>query len=99
MIIGFDQQLISYINLQNGFQKGIGISKLEEVQPLLSSPNDAPDLVVLRSNTYYIISMRYASSFTNNSYTQIRDALANNPLYMRIYSNPNFEAYLKTNNP
>jgi hypothetical protein len=45
---------------------------------------------------YYIISMRYAASFTNNSYIQVRDALANNPLYLKIYSNPNFEAYIKT---
>jgi hypothetical protein len=103
-IIGFDQQLVSYVNLKNGFQDAgdrISVTKLNitAVRELFSSPADAPDLVVLRSNMYYIISMRYASSFTNNSYTQIRDVLANNPLYMRIYSNPNFEAYLKTKNP
>ena len=95
MVLGFDQQLVSYVNLQYGFQRGLGMSKFDEVLSRLSSPASAPDLIVLRSNTYYMISMRLESSFTNNSYTQIRDALANNPLYMRIYSNPDFEAYVK----
>ena len=96
MIMVFDRQLVSYVNLQKGLPTGIGVSELKEVLPLLNSTTDGPDLVVLRSNTYYMISMRYDSSFTDNRYTRIRDALANNPLYMRIFSNPNFQIYMKT---
>ncbi len=96
IIIGFDQQLVPYVNLTRGLETGTGLSRLQDILPLLNSSTDGPDLVVLRSNTYFIVSMRYAASFTNNSYVQVRDALANNPLYLRIYSNPNFEAYIKT---
>jgi hypothetical protein len=53
------------------------------------------DVIVLRVNTYFVISMRYDMSFVNNSFTELRDNLSSNPLYNKVYSNSRFEIYSK----
>jgi hypothetical protein len=49
---------------------------------------------VMRLNTYYVISMRYDLSFTNNSYTILKENLTMNSDYNKIYSNSRFEIYI-----
>ncbi len=90
--MGMVQQLASYVNLSRGlhmveFYKLTGPEELDAL---------SPDIVVLRINTYYAVSMRYDASFENNSYTQLSDALEQNPSYIRVYSNSQFEVYVKT---
>lgn len=55
-----------------------------------------PDIVVLRINAYFVISMRYDLSFDNNRYTDLRDNLSRNRNYNKIYANPDFEIYVRS---
>jgi hypothetical protein len=85
--MGGDQQLASYIDLTKGFD------------PLHFPPNltyESPDVIVMRINTYYVISMRYALSFTNNSYVNLEEELEMSSNYNKIYSNGRFEIYTNT---
>jgi len=87
--MGMDQQLAAYADLSQG------------LVPLPFPPNmtaDSPDVIVLRINSYFVISMRYDMSFTNNSYNSLKDNLTANPLYNTIYANPRFEVYAKVEN-
>jgi len=82
-----DQQLASYVDLNENFT-------------MLAFPPDlnktSPDVIVLRINAYFVISMRYDLSFDNNSYTQLRDNLVGNSNYSRVYANPDFEIYVRS---
>jgi hypothetical protein len=82
-----DQQLASYADLTKGLN-------------LIGFPPDLsyqqPDVVVLRINSYYLMAMRYDLSFNNNSYTNLRYNLTEEQLYNHIYSNINFEVFLRT---
>jgi hypothetical protein len=81
-----DQQLASYADLTKGLN-------------LIGFPPDLsyqqPDVVVLRINSYYLMAMRYDLSFNNNSYTNLRYNLTEEQLYNHIYSNINFEVFLR----
>jgi hypothetical protein len=87
--MGGSQQLASYVNLSEGLD-------------LLKFPPDmtlTPDLIVFRVNTYFLISMRSDMSFTDNSYTKLRNVLDNNlendTLYNKLYSNSRFDIYAR----
>ncbi|TRZ80615.1 hypothetical protein D4R86_04020 [bacterium] len=83
--MGVDQQLAAYMDLSKDF---ISVP----FPPNLTS--ESPDVIVLRINSYYVISMRYDLSFTNNSYTVLEENLAMNSDYNKIYSNSRFEIYV-----
>lgn len=83
--MGVDQQLAAYMDLSKDY-----ISF--PFPPNLTS--ESPDVIVLRINSYYIISMRYDLSFTNNSYINLKEDLAMNSDYNKIYSNSKFEIYI-----
>jgi hypothetical protein len=84
-----DQQLASYADLTKGLN-------LVDFPPNLT--RQKPDLVVMRINSYYFIAMRYDLSFFNNSYTALYDKLADDTSYNRIYSNSQFEVYIRPEN-
>ncbi len=82
--MGMDQQLAAYADLSKGLVS------------LPFPPNmtaESPDVIVLRINSYFVISMRYDLSFTDNSYNSLKDNLTANPFYNTIYANPRFEVY------
>ena len=81
-----DQQLASYVNLTKGLE-------LIGFPPNLTYQK--PDVVVLRINSYYLMSMRYDLSFTDNTYTKLRYNLTENQPYNHIYSNSEFDIYLR----
>ena len=85
--MAMDQQLASYVDLNEKFT-------------MLPFPPDlnttTPDVIVLRINAYFVISMRYDLSFDNNSYTELRANLTRNSNYNRIYANPDFEIYVRS---
>ena len=85
--MAMDQQLASYADLNENFT-------------MLPFPPDlnttTPDVIVLRINAYFVISMRYDLSFDNNSYTELRANLTRNSNYNRIYANPDFEIYVRS---
>jgi hypothetical protein len=86
--MAMDQQLASYVDLNQNFT-------------MLRFPADlnltSPDIIVLRINAYFAISMRYDLSFDDNRYTQLRGNLSRNSNYNRIYANPDFEIYILAN--
>ena len=84
--MGAPQQLASYANLSESLN-------LVDFPPNMTS--QSVDVIVLRVNTYFVISMRYDMSFVNNSFTELRDNLSSNPLYNKVYSNSRFEIYSK----
>lgn len=84
-----DQQLASYADLTKG---------LNLVGFPTNMTQKKPDVLVLRINSYYFIAMRYDMSFSNNSYTALCDYLANDTVYNQIYSNSQFEVYIKPEN-
>jgi len=55
----------------------------------------APDIIVLRINAYFMISMRYDLSFENNRFTELRENLTRSSNYNRVYANPDFEIYVR----
>ncbi|MFX1521600.1 MAG: hypothetical protein ACFFCD_16970 [Promethearchaeota archaeon] len=83
--MGVDQQLASYIDLSKDFVS-------VPFPPNLTY--EYPDVIVLRINTYYIISMRYDLSFTDNSYIRLEEKLEMNSDYNKIYSNGRFEIFV-----
>lgn len=85
--MAMDQQLASYVDLNQNFTM-VGYS--------IDLESFAPDIVVMRINAYFVVSMRYDLSFDNNSYTELRDNLLKNRNYNRIYSNPDFEIYMRS---
>ena len=80
-----DQQLAAYADLTKGLN-------LIGFPPDLS--HQKPDVVVLRVNSYYLLSMRYDLSLTQNSYTRLCANLTDNQLYDKVYSNAEFEIYV-----
>ncbi len=80
------QQLASYVNITNGLTT-------VRFPPNMSKVN--PDIVAMRINGYFQVSMRTDLSFTNNSYTQLSDYLTQSSEYNRVYSNQNFDVYVK----
>jgi len=80
------QQLASYANISNGLD-------VIRFPPNMSSVT--PDIVAMRINGYFLISMRNDLSFTNNSYTQLSDYLGQSSEYNRVYSDSNFDIYVK----
>ncbi len=84
------QQLAAYADLTKGLN-------LTDFPPNLTIQQ--PDVIVLRINSYYFVAMRYDLSFSNNTFTQLRDNLANTTQYNRIFSNTQFEIYVKTVKP
>jgi hypothetical protein len=83
--IGAPQQLAAYANLSQG------LNYIKSFPPDLAA--QTVDVVVLRVNSYFVISMRYDLSFENNSYTELRDYLEDSQLYNKVYSNSEFEVY------
>lgn len=83
-----DQQLASYVNLNDGLSLIKYPPDLDSIQP---------DYVVLRVNYYLARAMRYELDFENNTHTQLVTELSNNPDYTKIYSNGEFEVYAKSN--
>ncbi|MDQ1281426.1 MAG: hypothetical protein QG670_2691 [Thermoproteota archaeon] len=83
--MGTDQQFASYVNISRGLElvdfSDINLSKTE--------------IIVLRINYYFVISMRYSSSFTDNNYTRLQDNLTSNSFYMKVYSNPKFDVFMR----
>ena len=86
--MGYDQQLAAYLDLS----QGLGVST--QFPPNITSI-DSPNVIVMRVNYYFLISMRSDLSFSNNSYTMLMDNLIMNSSYDKVYSNPNFEVFLK----
>jgi hypothetical protein len=84
--MGVDQQLATYLDLNN---------KLYDLPFPSNLTEDSPQVVVLKLNSYYVISMRYDLTFTNNSYTMLEEELHRNLNYCKIYSNSRFEVYLR----
>ncbi|NLB74958.1 MAG: hypothetical protein GX799_00625 [Crenarchaeota archaeon] len=80
------QQLAAYADLSKDL-------KLVDFPPNMSRYE--PDIVVLRLNSFYFISMRYDLSFTNNSYIELQEYLLENSEYIRVFNNSQFEIYLK----
>jgi hypothetical protein len=80
------QQLASYADLSEGL-------KLVDFPPNMTL---APDVIALRINSYFVLSMRYDLSFQNNSYTRLSENLTVNPFYNKFYSNSKFEMYART---
>jgi hypothetical protein len=85
--MGVDQQLASYTDLSKDLV-------FVTFPPNLTS--ESPDVIVLRINTYYVISMRYDLSFFDNSYTELEEELEMNSNYNRIYSNGRFEVFVSS---
>jgi hypothetical protein len=83
-----DRQLAAYADLTEGL-------KLKDFPPLLNLQQ--PEIIVLRLNAYYVFSMRYDFSYTNNSYIMLQNNLTQNENYNKVYSNGNFESYVKIN--
>jgi hypothetical protein len=84
--MAMDQQLASYANLSKGL-------KLVDFPPNMTL---APDVIAMRINAYFVLSMRYDLSFENNSYTRLSENLTVNPFYNKFYSNSKFEIYART---
>jgi hypothetical protein len=84
--MGYDQQLAAYANLSNGF-------KLVGFPPNFTI--NKPDIVVLRLNYYYLLSMRYDFSFTNNSYTRAQAYLDNCTDYKMVFVNDQSQVWVK----
>ena len=80
------QQLASYANISNGL-------KTIPFPPNMSLVN--PDVVAMRVNGYFFVSMRNDLSFTNNSYTRLSDYLVQSSEYNRVYSNSDFDVFVK----
>ena len=80
------QQLASYANLSDG---------LNIVRFPPNMADEQPDVIAMRVNGYFLISMRNDLSFTNNSFTQLNDFLDHSSNYDKVYSNSQFEVYLK----
>jgi hypothetical protein len=80
-----DQQLAAYVNLSRGIM-------LVQYPPDLNESNP-PDFVVLRINLYFAAAIRYDYSFSNNSYTRLRDSLEASVGFDKVYSNPAFDVY------
>jgi hypothetical protein len=85
--MAMDQQLASYVDLNQDFTM-IGYR--------LDLEAFKPDIVVMRINAYFVVSMRYDLSFDNNSYIELNDNLGNNKNYNRIYANPDFQIYIRS---
>lgn len=81
-----EQQLASYADLSKGLI-------LLPFPPNMTS--SSPDVVAMRINGYYLISMRGDLSFTNNSFTRLNIYLENSPDYNKVYSNSQFEIFVK----
>jgi len=79
------QQLASYANLSKGLD-------LVRFPPNLASIE--PDVIAMRINGYFLISMRNDLSFTNNSYTRLDGNLQGNSEYSKVYSNSQFEVFV-----
>lgn len=91
--MAMDQQLAAYADLA----KGLTLTDFPPTLTTLNSTFDLsnPDLIVLRINSYFVISMRYDFSFSENRYTNISEVLTENPFYNRVYDNSEFEIYSK----
>ncbi len=83
--MGGKQQLATYMDLSKDFNSIAFPPNLE---------SESPDVIAMRINSYYVISMRYDLSFTNNSYIDLKEDLAMNLEYNKIYSNSDFEIYI-----
>lgn len=81
------QQLASYVNLSEGLN-------LQSFPPSLNSSNS--EVIAMRINGYFLISMRSDLSFTNNSFTRLSSYLDEEPGYNKIYSNARFEVYARS---
>jgi len=79
------QQLASYANLSKGLD-------LVRFPPNLASIE--PDVIAMRINGYFLISMRNDLSFTNNSYTRLDAYLQGSPEYNKVYSNSQLEVFV-----
>lgn len=86
--MGMDQQIGAYANLSQGLVAAPFPPNMTDGSP--------PDVIVMRINAYYVISMRYDFSFTNNSYNDLKDDLTVNTDFNMIYANPRFEIYLNS---
>jgi hypothetical protein len=78
------QQLASYVDLSKGLI-------LLPFPP--NSSETLPDIVAMRINGYFLLSMRTDLSFTNNSFTQLSQNLTSSPFYNKVYSNSRFEVF------
>ena len=81
------RQLASYVDLTKGLD-------LEDFPPNFNSSR--PDFIAMRSNNYFLISMRVDLSFTENSFTRLNTQLLDSSDYGKVYSNPNFDVYART---
>lgn len=84
--MSYSQQLASYANISNGLD-------IVRFPPNMSSVN--PDIVAMRINGYFLVSMRNDLSFENNSYTRLSDYLIRSSEYNKVYSDSNFNIYVK----
>jgi len=79
------QQLASYANLSEGLD-------LVRFPPNLAS--NEPDVIAMRINGYFLISMRNDLSFTDNGYTRLAANLEEDSDYSKVYSNSQFEVFV-----
>jgi hypothetical protein len=79
------QQLASYANLSEGLD-------LVRFPPNLA--NNEPDVIAMRINGFFLISMRNDLSFTDNGYTRLADRLEDGSDYSKVYSNSQFDVFL-----
>lgn len=82
--MGADRQLAAYSNLLHGLLLAPYPPNMTEV---------TPDYVALRSNSYFLLSMRYDLSFDDNKFTRLRDTLETTTPYSKIYTNTLFDIY------
>lgn len=86
--MGYDQQLAAYVDLSQNFTL-VGF-------PPSNLTISKPDIIVMRINYFYFLSMRYDLSFTNNSYTRLHDYLVSDTSpYKLVFSNSEFQVYAK----
>ena len=81
------QQLASYADLSKGLT-------LRPFPPNMAI--SSPDVIALRINGYFLVSMRNDLSFTNNSYTRLDAYLQGSSDYNKVYSNSQFEIFVRS---
>jgi hypothetical protein len=82
--MGADRQLAAYSNLSNGLLLAPYLPNMTEI---------SPDYIALRSNSYFLLSMRYDLSFHDNRFTRLRDTLETTVPYSKVYTNALFDIY------
>jgi hypothetical protein len=80
------QQLASYVDLTKDLDLRPFPGNLSRVRP---------DVVAMRINGYFLVSMRNDLSFTNNGFTKLNSDLDASFDYNKVYSNSKFEVYVR----